>query len=200
MGNTEIDFIMRHLVFCLSLSLSLVSSSSSSCDASSSPCADGLVCAPAANATAGDSAQYACRECRADWECAIAEQVCMRSVQGAQTCAHKHLIPFDTTDLLAFLLVFIACAIAAGGGIGGGGLLVPLLILLLKFGAHEATPLSNVAIFGGSIANLAFNARRRHPANDKKPLIQYEVAMLMEPTTILGVRNLNRNLNRPSHT
>jgi uncharacterized membrane protein YfcA len=51
--------------------------------------------------------------------------------------------------MVGFLLVFIACALAAGGGIGGGGMIVPLLLLVFGFNAHDATPLSNVAILGG---------------------------------------------------
>ena len=45
--------------------------------------------------------------------------------------------------------------------------------------------LSNLTIVGGAIANFAFNVHRRHPGGDK-PLIDWDLIMVMEPTTILG--------------
>ena len=40
-------------------------------------------------------------------------------------------------------------------------------------------------IVGGALANFLFNALRRHPYGDK-PLIDWDLIMVMEPTTILG--------------
>ncbi len=45
--------------------------------------------------------------------------------------------------------------------------------------------LSNLTIVGGALANFAFNVNRRHPSGDK-PLIDWDLIMVMEPTTILG--------------
>ena len=45
--------------------------------------------------------------------------------------------------------------------------------------------LSNLTIVGGALANFAFNVSRRHPGGDK-PLIDWDLIMVMEPTTILG--------------
>ena len=99
--------------------------------------------------------------------------------------AHKRLLPLGQSDMYGFSLISLSSALAAGAGIGGGGMLVPILILIVGFEPHDATPLSNVAILGGSLANLYSNAPRRHPIRDK-PLISYEVALLMEPMTMLG--------------
>ena len=82
-------------------------------------------------------------------------------------------------------MTFFLCAIAAGGGIGGGGPLLPLFILLLAFTPHDASPLTNVTVLGGAIANLAFYYNRQHPSG-RKPLISYEVALMMEPMTMVG--------------
>ena len=46
--------------------------------------------------------------------------------------------------------------------------------------------LSNVTIVGGTLANLAFNVGRRHPAARRRPLIDWDLILLMEPSTILG--------------
>lgn len=60
-------------------------------------------------------------------------------------CIHKTLLStFSLRDMIAFAISFVAAAISAGGGIGGGGIFVPVLIMISKFSAKEAIPLSNV--------------------------------------------------------
>jgi uncharacterized membrane protein YfcA len=48
-----------------------------------------------------------------------------------------------------------------------------------------AVALSNIAIVGGAIVNFAFNVRKRH-AYFKRPLIDWDLILVMEPATILG--------------
>ena len=45
--------------------------------------------------------------------------------------------------------------------------------------------LSNITIVGGAISNFVFNVARRHPSG-KRPLIDWDLIMVMEPSTILG--------------
>jgi len=50
-----------------------------------------------------------------------------------------------------------------------------------------AVPLSNVTILGGAVANNAFNLFKRHPnPRVDRPMIDYDLVLLMEPTTIAG--------------
>jgi len=109
---------------------------------------------------------------------------------------HKELFPFSTRDALGFFFATLGLMVAAGGGIGGGGLLVPIYILVLQFPAKSAIPLSNVTVFGGAVANTILNVRKRHPLADR-PLIDWNIIMIMEPLTILGSlfgANLNKLL------
>ena len=48
-----------------------------------------------------------------------------------------------------------------------------------------AIALSNITILGGAISNFVFNAPRSHPRLDR-PLIDWSLALVMEPATILG--------------
>ena len=48
-----------------------------------------------------------------------------------------------------------------------------------------AVALSNVTIFGGALVNAAFNFGARHPFKDA-PLVDWDLALVMEPSTILG--------------
>lgn len=107
---------------------------------------------------------------------------------------HYSLIPLQTSDIVGFLCAALGLIIAAGGGIGGGGILVPIYILILGFLPKHAIPLSNVTVFGGSIANTLRNSRRRHPTADR-PLIDWDLIVVMEPPTLAGAL-IGANLNK----
>lgn len=98
---------------------------------------------------------------------------------------HDSLFPLSSRDVWAFSLASIGLVVAAGGGIGGGGMLVPIYILVLQFPTKHAIPLSNVTVFGGAVANTMLNVRKRHPLADR-PLIDWDLILVMEPLTILG--------------
>ncbi len=46
-------------------------------------------------------------------------------------------------------------------------------------------PVSNITVFGGAIANMVLNVRKRHPLADR-PLIDWDLILVMEPLTIAG--------------
>jgi len=93
---------------------------------------------------------------------------------------------------------FLGALVAVGVGIGGGPMYLPVLIML--FGnAHVAIPLSKANIFAVSIAALAINVSRRHAKIDR-PLINYDVALLLEPMTLVGtVVGVTLNVVLPSN-
>eukprot|EP00762_Andalucia_godoyi_P002447 ANDGO_02758.mRNA.1 hypothetical protein ENU1_147930 len=98
---------------------------------------------------------------------------------------HKPLFgPFDWTDVLGTLLVFFGGGFAAAAGIGGGGIYTPVYIFVMSFPVHAAIPLSKATAFGGAIANFIFNFPRKF--KDKRTIIDYDAAMLLEPPTLLG--------------
>jgi len=98
---------------------------------------------------------------------------------------HPPLFPLSTSDRIGFSLAVCGLMIAAGGGIGGGGILVPIYILVMGFSPKHGIPLSNVTVFGGAIANMILNTRKRHPLADR-PLIDWDLILVMEPLTIAG--------------
>lgn len=98
---------------------------------------------------------------------------------------HKSLWPLGTRDFLGFGIATLGLFIAAGGGIGGGAILVPVYLIVLGFTPKNAVALSNITIMGGALANLMFNIRRRHATADR-PLIDWDLILVMEPATILG--------------
>lgn len=97
---------------------------------------------------------------------------------------HKELFPLDSVDLVTCVLSALGLLVAAGGGIGGGGILVPLFMIILGFRPKHAIALSNLTIFGGSIANVAFNLQKTRP--NGKSMIDWDIIVIMEPSTIVG--------------
>ena len=98
---------------------------------------------------------------------------------------HKDLFPLSDVDYRGFFCAIIGLMIAAGGGIGGGGILVPIYILVMGFTPKHAIPLSNITVFGGSLANTYLNSKKRHPLADR-PLVDWDLILIMEPLTIAG--------------
>lgn len=105
--------------------------------------------------------------------------------------SHKDLFPLDSNDCIGSVIIFLGLVIATSGGIGGGGIIVPVLLLFFNFDSRHAIPLSNITIFGASIVNLLFNARKQHPLR-KESLIDWDAVLVMEPLTMIGKR---RRLN-----
>ncbi|KAG3207430.1 hypothetical protein PC128_g89 [Phytophthora cactorum] len=95
------------------------------------------------------------------------------------------LSEMDTYDALAIAFMVIGLAVSSAGGVGGGVIMVPAMVLIMGFDIKRATPISNVAILGGAVANAWFNMRKRHP-NVDRPLIDPELALGMIPVVIGG--------------
>ena len=83
------------------------------------------------------------------------------------------------------VVVFIAGIFVSGVGIGGGALFVPIMMLINSYPADYCVSSSNPIIFGGSLAVCLFNLRLKHPDYDR-PLINYNVAAIIEPLSWLG--------------
>jgi uncharacterized membrane protein YfcA len=74
---------------------------------------------------------------------------------------------------------------SASVGVGGGGVYVPLFIVVACLDTKGAIPVSKICILGVAVTTFLINMRKRHPKANR-PLINYSVAFLMAPTTILG--------------
>ncbi|KAG7385897.1 hypothetical protein PHYPSEUDO_000959 [Phytophthora pseudosyringae] len=102
-------------------------------------------------------------------------------------CIEKDLFdPFTWKDVVATVIALVSTALGSGCGVGGGGLLVPMYIFFYGLSPKHAIPLSKATIFGNAVSAYFFNFNRKHPTNAKLPLINYHVAGIMEPTTLIG--------------
>lgn len=101
-------------------------------------------------------------------------------------CSHKNLFPnVSVWDILSTITTFLGGVLSSGGGIGGGGLYIPLLTSAGQFTAHLAVSISMAMICGASLMTFFIQVRERHPHADR-PLIDYDVCMLLEPATLAG--------------
>jgi len=88
--------------------------------------------------------------------------------------------------LTGTLLCFLGGALCAGGGIGGGAFYLSAFMLVCGFDAHFAVPLSKITIFGVAIGGLVVLLPQRHPLSSRRPLIDFDMALVLEPTVMLG--------------
>jgi len=116
-----------------------------------------------------------------------AEELKFPKAPGGDAPPEEHLPPLFPLGpkTLGIVVAAVGLMVAAGGGIGGGGVLVPVYIMVCMFPAKLAIPLSNITIFGGSIANCFLNIQKRHPYTDR-PLVDFDLVNIMEPLTIAG--------------
>ena len=106
-----------------------------------------------------------------------------RHSAGNDDDKHKPLLPLAARDYLGLVAASLAILLASGSGIGGGGLLVPVFLLVLGFGTRDSVALSNLTILGSSLVSLFFNLPRRHPRHADRPLIDWDIIQVMEPST-----------------
>ena len=84
------------------------------------------------------------------------------------------------------MLVPLITGMAVAAGIGGGALLVPLYSVVLGLGPKRAIPISMATICGAALGNAFTITRLRHPVV-ARPLIDYAIAVTMQPCVLIGV-------------
>jgi uncharacterized membrane protein YfcA len=156
-----------------------------------------------------NGSSYSCQECSSTEQCMVGDmtgalyRACLEKTgptlahEPDMECRTKPLFgPFYWQDGVATLFAFTGGVLAAGAGIGGGGIMVPLFIL---FGWGRSAVIRSLgATTGIAVAMIIMIAPLRHPldpsnpardAEDKavdRPLIDYDVALLVQPIILLG--------------
>ena len=70
-------------------------------------------------------------------------------------------------------------------GLGGGLLFIPVLLLIMKFYAHEAIPISKVVIFAGALTSFIQNTKVKRPKRNTKAL-DYNLIIVNSSNLLLG--------------
>lgn len=90
-------------------------------------------------------------------------------------------LKLSSAIILAGVFCFLAAFISSAGGIGGGGLFIPIMTIVAGFDLKTASSFSAFMVTGGSIANVISNLF------GGKALLDYDLALLLEPCMLLGV-------------
>jgi len=107
------------------------------------------------------------------------------SADDSKESSVRGVTSMDVYDVLALLFMACGLTISSAGGIGGGGIIVPALVLIMGMDVKTATPISNMGILGGALANTLFNSTKRHPTLDR-PLIDADLSLMTTPLVIGG--------------
>ncbi|KAL4424162.1 hypothetical protein ABPG75_001463 [Micractinium tetrahymenae] len=93
---------------------------------------------------------------------------------------------FDSQTLAALGVCMAVAALANSAGVGGGAFIVPLMALGLGFDIKQSTALSQAVIAGGALGAVACALPERHPLDSRRPVIDYQLALVITPPLLLG--------------
>lgn len=123
-----------------------------------------------------------CGPCDDDQDCHSHNLECT----GDGKCVLGSLWPLHLSDYLTTVVIIPICILASSGGLGGGPLFVPTLMLLGGYSTYQAIPLSKAMVLGVTVAGLIANIWKTHPEDCSRTLIDYDAALLLEPSTLIG--------------
>ncbi|KAL8139444.1 hypothetical protein V2J09_005465 [Rumex salicifolius] len=89
--------------------------------------------------------------------------------------------------IVGTVIGFLGATSGSIGGIGGGGIFVPMLALIIGFDTKSATAISKCMVMATAGATSYFNLRKQHPTLLDQPLIDYDLALLIQPSLVLGI-------------
>jgi len=95
------------------------------------------------------------------------------------------LRPWTYRTITGSIICMLVVALSSPLGMGCGSVLAPTIMLVIGLTPSYAVALSQYTLFAGAISNFIFNA----PVKDVKsgyPKINWDIMMIMEPTTICG--------------
>ncbi|KAL6838383.1 hypothetical protein ACP4OV_031789 [Aristida adscensionis] len=112
-----------------------------------------------------------------------------KAVRKRDANSYHHVWPpvrFGWRIALGSLIGIFGAAFGSAGGVGGGGIFMPMLTLIIGFDPKSSTAISKCMIMGTAVSTVYYNLRLKHPTLDM-PLIDYDLALLMQPMLMLGV-------------
>lgn len=96
-------------------------------------------------------------------------------------------IEVSIPTIIAAVLSFFAASISSAGGIGGGGLFLSIMTIIAGLEMKTASSFSAFMVTGVSFANVGCNLFLRNPKSRDKTLIDFDLALTIQPCLLLGV-------------
>lgn len=89
---------------------------------------------------------------------------------------------------MAIITCFVAATFASAGGIGGGGIMLPILLVVGGFPYSGAITLSLSACLSNTATQILINLPKRHPMEESRPLINYDIISVLLPCQLAGAK------------
>ncbi|KAL1188646.1 Sulfite exporter TauE/SafE family protein 1 [Cardamine amara subsp. amara] len=103
------------------------------------------------------------------------------------TNLNQSSIEFSIPIIIAAVLSFFAASISSAGGIGGGGLFISIMTIVAGLEMKTVSSFSAFMVTGVSFANVGCNIFVRNPKAGGKTLIDFDLALTVQPCLLLGV-------------
>ena len=113
--------------------------------------------------------------------------VCRPLTEGeGSMCVHKPLFPLTAKEWAGTFIFTLVMLLSKVAGIGGGGIAIPIISYFFNFGLKPATAISSFSILIASLAYFAYNFDLKNPDKPQTVAIDYGLAIVMMPLTLLG--------------
>lgn len=100
-------------------------------------------------------------------------------------CTHKSPFPPTVREVFGSLLLVLLLGMCNVGGMGGSFIASPILMMIFNFDTIPAIRITYCMSLSGAIGVFITNCRNRAP-NSRKPLIDYDTALLCIPVMVAG--------------
>ncbi|KAM3146178.1 hypothetical protein pb186bvf_001835 [Paramecium bursaria] len=102
----------------------------------------------------------------------------LNSAVGRYQCYHISSFDIIPSVGVIYAIMPFVMGISIIGGLGGGPLKGPFLEVLLNYSQTESTHIAYCLMFGSAILNSIILFFERHPYNNKRPIINFQIAII----------------------
>ena len=117
---------------------------------------------------------------------------CTKIYNSEYECMNSHCLrksfDYSKQEIFGFFMIIVISMITNAGGVGAGTIIIPAYIVFFGFVSSDAIPLSRITIFAGSLVNYIINWKQRDPFDEKRFLINYNLAAVMMPLLLAGTQ------------
>lgn len=106
----------------------------------------------------------------------------------ASVCDHKAVFPVESREIGGIIIFAVVMALSNIAGVGGGGVAIPIIMATFVFTTKPAIAISSFSIFLTTLGRFIMNFRERNPEKPNVVVIDYDLAMIMMPTTLAGAQ------------
>ena len=96
------------------------------------------------------------------------------------------VLPPSALEIIGVFVIIFMAAISSAGGLGAGATLAPFVMIFFGLSIFECIPLSNFFGLLSSITRFLMNVKTKHPNNNKRLVIYYEIVELTMPILYVG--------------